>query len=127
DMLEPIIIEATSDTPRVELNKEKGIFRFEGKSLPEDVIKFFSPVQSWFTEYYSEPNKDTDIEFNLDYFNSSTARIIVKILIASEELHGKTTNMHVTWYYRENDEVMRDRGIELKSVVNIPFDIVESH
>ncbi|MBR3712346.1 MAG: SiaC family regulatory phosphoprotein, partial [Bacteroidales bacterium] len=45
-MLEPIIIEATSDTPRVELNKEKGIFRFEGKSLPEDVIKFFSPVQS---------------------------------------------------------------------------------
>jgi hypothetical protein len=34
--------------------------------------------------------------------------------------------MHVTWYYRENDEVMRDRGIELKSVVNIPFDIVES-
>ena len=109
-MLEPIIIEATSDTPRVELNKEKGIFRFEGKSLPEDVIKFFSPVQ-----------------FNLDYFNSSTARIIVKILIASETLHGKSTNMHVTWYYRENDEVMRDRGIELKSVVNIPFDIVESH
>ena len=28
-MLEPIIIEATSDTPRVELNKEKGIFSRE--------------------------------------------------------------------------------------------------
>ena len=126
-MLEPIIIEATSDTPRVELNKEKGVFKFEGKSLPEDVIKFFSPVQNWFSEYYNEPNKDTDIEFNLDYFNSSTARIIVKILSASETLHGNSTNMHVTWYYRENDEVMRDRGIELKSVVNIPFDIVESH
>ena len=51
-------------------------------------------------------NKDTDIEFNLDYFNSSTARIIVKILIASETLHGKSTNMHVTWYYRENDELV---------------------
>ncbi|MBQ2099380.1 MAG: DUF1987 domain-containing protein [Bacteroidales bacterium] len=125
-MLEPIIIEATSDTPRVELDKNRGVFRFEGKSLPEDVIKFFSPVQNWFVEYYNDPNPDTDIEFNLDYFNSSTARIIVKILIASETLHGKTTNMHVTWYYRENDEVMRDRGIELKSVVNIPFDIVES-
>lgn len=124
-MLEPIIIEATSDTPRVELDKDRGVFRFEGKSLPEDVVKFYAPVQSWFGEYYSEPNKDTEIEFFLDYFNSSTARIIVKILIASEALHGKATNMHVSWYYHENDEVMRDRGIELQSVVNIPFDIIE--
>lgn len=125
-MLEPITIEATSDTPRVELDKEKGIFKFEGKSLPEDVIKFFSPVQDWFGQYYGDPNPDTDIEFRLDYFNSSTARVIVKILIASEPLHGKTTNMHITWYYKENDEVMRDRGAELQSVLNIPFDIIES-
>ncbi len=126
-MLEPIIIEATSDTPRIELDKEKGIFRFEGKSLPEDVIKFYGPVQNWFTEYYADPNPETDIQFNLEYFNSSTARIIVKILIASEPLHGKSTNMHVSWYYQENDEVMQDRGTELQSVVNIPFDIIESH
>jgi hypothetical protein len=126
-MLEPIVIEPTNDTPRVELDKNRGIFKFEGKSLPEDVIKFFGPIQSWFNDYYKQPNGETEIVFNLEYFNSSTARIIVKILIGAEAIHGQKSNVHVSWLYRENDEVMQDRGMELKSVLNIPFDMIESH
>lgn len=127
-MLERIILEPTHDTPGVELNKEGGIFRFEGKSLPEDVIKFYGPIQKWFADYCADPNPETDIVFNLEYFNSSTARIIVKILIATEAIHvsGKS-KVHVSWYYRENDEVMQDRGMELKSVLNIPFDMKETN
>lgn len=125
-MLEPLLIESTSDTPLVHLDKEQGIFRFEGKSLPEDVIKFYGPIQNWFCEYCANPNPDTEINFNLEYFNSSTARIIVKILIGVESLvTSKASNVLISWQYRENDEVMMDRGMELKSVLNIPFEFVE--
>jgi len=124
-MLEPIVIQATNDTPSVELNKEHGVFKFEGKSLPEDVIKFFGPIQNWFNDYCNDPNPKTEIVFNLDYFNSSSARIIVKILIALESIHASKSQVHISWYYSENDEVMHDRGMELKSVLNLPFDMVE--
>lgn len=125
-MLEPIKIESTAETPYVELDKEQGIFKFEGKSLPEDVIKFYGPIQNWFSEYCANPNPETEINFNLEYFNSSTARIIVKMLIGVESLvaSGKY-KVHISWQYKENDEVMLDRGMELKSVLNIPFDMIE--
>ncbi|MBQ3655439.1 MAG: DUF1987 domain-containing protein [Bacteroidales bacterium] len=126
-MLEPILIQQTSDTPRVELDKERGIFEFSGKSLPEDVIKFFSPVQEWFSRYSEDPNPETEISFHLDYFNSSSARIIVKILIGLEAINGNKSNVHITWYYTENDEVMYDRGLELKSVLNLPFTVEEKN
>ncbi len=125
-MLEPILLEAHSDTPLVELDKEKGIFRFEGRSLPEDVIKFYTPIQNWFAEYCANPNKETAIHFNLEYFNSSTARIIVKMLIGLEEVRQKGDSaVSITWHYRTNDEVMLERGMELKSVLDIPFEMVE--
>ncbi len=125
-MLEPLIIESTAETPYVELDKENGVFKFEGKSLPEDVIKFYGPIQNWFSEYCANPNTETHIHFNLEYFNSSTARIIVKILIGVEPLIANgVSNVHISWHYRENDEVMQDRGMELKSVLNIPFDLIE--
>ncbi|MBP5368324.1 MAG: DUF1987 domain-containing protein, partial [Bacteroidales bacterium] len=124
-MLEPINIAATIDTPAIILDKSTGEMSFSGRSLPEDVLKIYQPVQNWFKEYCQDPNPETEIEFNLDYYNSSTSRIIVKLLIETEKIHNKTSNVHILWFYRANDEVMKNRGLELKSVVNLPFDMVE--
>ncbi len=125
-MLEPILLDSTSDTPLVELDKEQGIFRFEGRSLPEDVIKFYAPIQNWFADYCANPNEETVIHFNLEYFNSSTARIIVKMLIGLEEVRKQgTSKVSISWHYREKDEVMMERGMELRSVLDIPFDMIE--
>jgi len=119
-------LEGSSDTPLVELDKDNGIFRFEGRSLPEDVIKFYAPIQNWFADYCASPNKETVIHFNLEYFNSSTARIIVKMLIGLEEIRQKgMSEVSISWHYRERDEVMLERGMELKSVLDIPFDMIE--
>ena len=124
-MLEPINIAATIDTPAIVLDKSTGEMSFSGRSLPEDVLKIYQPVQNWFKEYCQDPNPETEIVFNLDYYNSSTSRIIVKLLIETEKIHKNTSNVHILWFYRANDEVMKNRGLELKSVVNLPFDMVE--
>ncbi len=124
-MLEPINIAATIDTPAIILDKSTGEMSFSGRSLPEDVLKIYQPVQNWFKEYCQDPNPETEIVFNLDYYNSSTSRIIVKLLIETEKIHKNTSNVHILWFYRANDEVMKNRGLELKSVVNLPFDMVE--
>lgn len=123
--MKTISIAPADNTPGVVLSKESGVFSFFGKSLPEDVNKFYTPIQDWFREYCQNPNPKTEISFNLDYFNSSTARIIVKLLIETENIHNKQSDVHVTWFYKSGDEVMHDRGCELQSVLKIPFDLKE--
>lgn len=122
-MLEPIKFEATPETPEVILDKGNNIFEFNGRSLPEDVNKFYQPIKDWIKNYINEPNQNTLIKFNLDYFNSSSARILVKILIDFEKLQETGKEVKIKWFYKENDDVMEDRGEEIKSIIRIPFEM----
>jgi len=119
-MLEPLIISATDDTPAVVLDNIKNIFEITGRSLPENAVKFYNPIIEWITVYICSPNIDNEIRFNLDYYNSSSARLIVKFLIEFEKLLNTKYSVRVIWTYRENDEVMKERGEEIKNVIKIP-------
>ena len=40
----PLIIEETKSTPKIILDKDKGIFEIKGRSLPENVMFFYQKV-----------------------------------------------------------------------------------
>jgi len=46
-------------------------------------------------------------------------------LIELEEIIRKGSKIYVKWYYIKGDSLMQDRGDEIKSVVLLPFEIVE--
>ncbi len=52
----------TDDTPTVYFSKAEGKFLLEGRSLPEDVNKFYKPFLNWLTEYGTNPNPESIIE-----------------------------------------------------------------
>ena len=56
--MERFNIKETGTTPAVILDKENGIFKFEGKTLPENVNVFYQPILDWFTEYIENPNDE---------------------------------------------------------------------
>ncbi|MBN2893104.1 MAG: DUF1987 domain-containing protein [Bacteroidales bacterium] len=122
-MLEPIFKEATKITPEVKLDKENEVFEITGRSLPEDVIKFYSDIRTWIKSYCQDPNPSTIFKFQLDYFNSSSARLLVKILIDLETILQSGKNIKVIWYYQADDDVIKSRGYEIKSVVLLPFEV----
>jgi hypothetical protein len=119
-MLKPFIIAATDDTPKVVLDNVENIFEIAGRSLPEDAGKFYNPVIEWASKYVISTKKNTEIRFNLDYYNSSSARLIVKFLIEFEKLLDSKYSVNVIWTYKENDEVMKERGEEIKNVIKLP-------
>ena len=49
--MEPLYLEATDETPGVNLDADKNIFEFNGKSLPEDVVTFYNPIFDWLNQY----------------------------------------------------------------------------
>ncbi len=120
-MLAPLYIKAGEDFPKVTLDKEKEIIEFVGRALMEDAIKFFSPILKWGLEYIAEPNPKTEIIFKLEYFNSSSAKQIVELLVEFETLHEQNADVKILWHFCEGDELMRERGEEIENVIELPY------
>lgn len=117
-----IKLQGTDDTPNVILDKEKGIFEFSGRSLPEDVNAFYEPILDWLTAYSENPNEQTIVTFKLVYFNTASSKLILDILLKFEEIGEKGSDVLIKWYYPEDDEDMQEAGQEYSEIVEIPFE-----
>ncbi len=120
-------IEPKSDTPGIVIDAEQNIFEIYGKSLPEDANDFFAPVINEFKAYCLNPNEQTVLTINLEYYNSASVRQLINILTILEDLHKKHGNVKVIWLYEDNDENMKDNGEEFQDTVDIPFEIKSFH
>lgn len=117
-------IERTEDTPEVHFDPREGFFSLVGRSLPENAYNFFKPLIDFTKQYVTSQNgKSTNLTFKLDYFNSSSGRFIFEMLTIFEESHKKQQKVTVKWLVDKDDELMIEKGEELKSLLDIPFQI----
>ena len=123
--MKPLVIEATIDSPQVNLDKDKNIFEIKGKSLPENVNIFYQPIIDWFTEYFKQPNNETLIDFKFDYINTASSKTILSLLLVVEEAVKNGANVKVRWFYEEDDEDMKDIGEEYADIIQVPFEIIQ--
>lgn len=127
--MEPLLIHATEATPKVELNPKNNIFLFEGCSRPENVREFYTPVLDWLDRFRKELKNNkityTDnaliFKYKLSYFNSSSAKFILDILMEINNFYADGVNVKIEWYFEEGDEDMKDVGEELSEMVHFPF------
>jgi hypothetical protein len=122
--MEALDIRATNDTPKVLFDPENGVFEISGRSLPEDVVRFYQPLIDWLEEYKDNPNETTEFVFKYIYFNTATSKLIQDILIKLEEIHEDGHEVQVLWYYEQEDEDMLDQGEEFAESLDIPFEII---
>jgi hypothetical protein len=74
------IIEGTPKSPQIELNPVTGDFIFSGRSIPENAAKIYEPVLNWVSEYILDAKPVTNLRFSIEYFNTSSALWLTKIL-----------------------------------------------
>ena len=121
--MEKLELANTEDTPYLVLDKDNNKFEISGRSLPEDAFVFYAPIHEWLEAYVEDANSSTERIMNLDYFNSSSARNIVEMLFILEKITESGNEVKVIWLYKEEDDVMKGRGEEIESVVELPFEI----
>jgi hypothetical protein len=61
-------------------------------------------------------------KFKFDYFNSSSAKFILDILVIINQMHTQGLKMRIDWYFDENDDDMKEVGEELSEVVDFQFE-----
>ena len=123
--MNPIIVSATEDTPGIRFDAANDIFEISGRSLPEDVVKFYRPILDWLDEYTQSPNENTVFNFKLSYFNTASSKIILDILMKLEGMHDAGKNISIKWYYPSDDEDMMEAGEEYADIVSVPIEMVE--
>jgi hypothetical protein len=120
-----MLIQPTMDSPYVNLDKEKNVFEIKGKSLPENVNLFYQPIIDWLTEYFKNPNPQTNITFKLDYLNTASSKALLSLFLVFEDAVKNGKSVNILWYYEEDDEDMKDIGEEYADIIQIPFEIIK--
>lgn len=123
--MEPLYIEREPNTLKVILDKEKKEFSFQGRSLPENTVKFFEPVIHWLMEYIKNPIDDTVVNMNFVYFNTSSAKLLLEVLRQFDNLHKAGNNVKIIWHYMVDDFDIKEAGEEYSTMIGVPFEYVE--
>lgn len=119
--MEPLVLTATDDTPEIILNKSDSVFEINGRSLPEDIIQFYSPVFAWLEKYVADPNEETILKVKVDYFNSASQRALNEIFTILSRIPVKGKMVNVEWHFNEDDDEMKEAGQEFEEITNLPF------
>ncbi|MBL4755563.1 MAG: DUF1987 domain-containing protein [Flavobacteriales bacterium] len=118
-----INIEATPKTPLVYFDPDKGHIELRGRSIPENSLEFYKSLLDWLDEYGNAPQAVTNVEVQLEYFNTSSSKCILDVFKALEGIHKKgKTEMKINWYYEEDDEDMLEAGGDYEAIVTVPFE-----
>ena len=108
--MDDIKIAATERTPEIDFDFGAGVFSIKNESYPEDVTEFYGPVIEKFKAWL-EDKRGAAITFNFEliYFNSSTAKVIMDLFDILEE-SASDNDVTVNWIFEADDDNMEELG-----------------
>jgi len=121
--MEDYSINATKATPAINFNLQTGILSINGRSIPEDSVSFFEPLQNIIRQYLENSLPNNTINIRLDYLNSSSTACLLGILRDYEKLN-KTITTIVNWQYESEDEDILNIGLNFSEIIDLKFNMI---
>jgi hypothetical protein len=124
--MELLNIEGSPKTPTIKFDPGAGFLEIKGRSIPENSIEFYKPLVDSLEKYSAGPQKETKVNIQLEYFNTSSSKCILDVFKKLENIH-KSGNSSITinWHYEQDDEDMLEAGEDYQAIINVPFKMVE--
>lgn len=123
--MEALSIEGTAKTPSVKFDATEGVIEIKGRSIPENSIEFYKPLVEWLEGYSSDPLDLTQVNVQLEYFNTSSSKCILDVFKKLEAIHKSNKEVIINWHYEEDDEDMLEAGEDYESIIRVPFKMIE--
>ncbi len=119
-------IKATNKTPYIKFDPNMGVLELRGRSIPENAVDFYKPLVEWLDKYAQDPKDKTEVNVQLEYFNTSSSKCILDVFKKLEDINKKPgKEVVINWYYEEDDEDMLEAGEDYQSILKIPFKMIE--
>jgi len=115
----------THQRPTVVIDIEKGFFEISGSSIPENPMDVFTPIFDHLNRYMENPLPVTELHFRLDYFNTSTSKLMLDMIHKMESLTDEDRKeVKIKWFYREADDDMMEIGEDFANLCKLPIEII---
>ncbi len=122
--MEPYIVEKTKKTPYISFDQSIGKLEIIGYSLPSDSYEFYKQLFQLVDDYIAHPQEITEIIFRIEYFNTSSSKVILHLISKFEVLISMEKQVSVTWYVEEEDVDMNEAGKTYQASTNLSITIV---
>ena len=129
--IERLVIDKTEFSPEIILDHAGKNFSIKGNSRPEDVRDIYFPVVTWMNDYeaflqgegkgYHTEDDPMVFEFDMEYFNSSTAKFLFDIVDVLRKMKKSGVPVGVAWIWDEEDTDMKEAGEDLSYLVEMDF------
>ena len=122
--MEILKYEESGLNPGILLDIENEKFILSGKSCPENVVDFYKPLMDWLEEYKENPLEKTVFEFNLEYYNTASSKILFIIMQKLEAVKETGNDVLIKWYFPEDDEALEEAGEEYDDLIDLDFELI---
>ena len=112
------------EVPTVLFNAETGICELEGESYLEKTAEFYDRLLAWLDEYISFVNKPITFNFRLTYFNTSSSKRILYLLLKLKEYEESGGEVNTNWYYNEDDTDMEEEIEDFRIISNLEINAI---
>ncbi|WP_299463024.1 DUF1987 domain-containing protein [uncultured Microscilla sp.] len=110
--------------PSVTLNAQTGKCDVIGESFIENASEFYQPVFDWLNAYTEKIKGEMVWSFRMEYFNSSSAKVITNLLKTLKRYEQNGGKVTVNWHYPSYNMTMLEDGECLSDVSRLKFNFV---
>ncbi|MBL4716746.1 MAG: DUF1987 domain-containing protein [Bacteroidia bacterium] len=115
-------IEATEDTPKINLDSSNNYLSIVGISAPEDAVEFYQPILDWLSSMQNDTPQEITLKFRFNYYNTATSLLTLQIMKSLDKLHKENCTTKIIWCHEEEDNAMIEAGnIYKENLYNCEF------
>ena len=103
-----MIFEKSQRTPQVEIASDRCLI--QGECYPENIAEWSSPILDALRETLESSSQDYNVDLELYYFNSSSAKFLFDFFEYLDEAAGEGRTININWRYRIEDDTMQEAG-----------------
>jgi hypothetical protein len=122
--MDDLIKSQAKKTPQLLLDNNKGLIEMRGSSIMEDATAFYDPIMHWLYEYVSNP-KDTLVNIDLEYFNTSSAKILLIFFRTLSTIQKSGYKLEVNWYFEDDDDEIIESGNNFSIMSKVKFNFIK--
>jgi len=118
--------EATTNTPFISFNAQKGVLIIDGNCSLVEPALFFEELTQWIEKYSANPNEKTILTINVTAINISTSKFLLNIIYQIEKLFNNGNEVKVRWVYNNDEDGTYELGSDYAEMVKVPFVFIET-
>jgi len=117
--------EKSTSTPYILIDEEKSYMKFEGRSFHENVVEFYKDVNSWLDTYLEKDFGSFTFDFEMNYFNSSTSKLLHNMLTKMDAHASDKKKVTVNWITTEDNDIIIECGEDFQEDFNnLEFNLI---